>query len=102
MKMTKEEGFDLLNYLGIDIEVQRLFFPVIQEEDSRNLIFTYKDPYGETVDKEYFSLTRFKQATKGIAVCCQADSQRVMDIYVSTSFINLIAFCQIHFKRLSF
>lgn len=100
MRNPEERGFDLLDYLGIDIRIQRLFAPVIHEEDGGRLLFFHHDLAGNTVDQEVFTLKYLKKATQGIRVC--TPSGTITDIYVSDSFMNLIVFCQLHSQRFSF
>ena len=102
MTKTKEEGYKLLNYLGVAKEVQILFSSIIHEEPSGKLIFFYRDNTDEMVHEEYFTLRSLKPAVRGMAICSPSRKESVMDIYVSDSSINLIAFCHFHFKRLSF
>src|SRR5690606_10664074 len=98
----KEEGYRLLNYLGVAEEVQNMFSPVIHEEPSGKLIFCYRDNSGEMVDKEHFTLKNFKPAARGMSVCSSSRRELVTDVYVSDSLMNIIAFCHFHFRRLSF
>src|SRR5690554_5797901 len=102
MTRVKEEGYRLLNYLGVAEEVQNMFSSVIHEEPSGKLIFCYWDKTNEMVDEEYFTLRRFKSAARGMAVCSPSSRGLVTDMYVSDSLMSLIAFCHFHFIRRSF
>lgn len=102
MTKPKEEGYKLLNYLGVAEEVQTIFSSVIDEEPSGKLIFCYRDNSGEMVDKEHFTLKSFKPAASGMAVCSPSSRELVTDMYVSDSLMSLIAFCHFHIKRRSF
>ena len=102
MTRVKEEGYRLLNYLGVAEEVQNMFSSVIHEEPSGRLIFCYRDKFDEMVDEEYFTLRRFKPAARGMAVCNPSSRELVTDMYVSDSLMSLIVFCHFHFKRRSF
>jgi len=102
MTKPKEEGYRLLNYLGVAEEVQTMFSSVIHEEPSGKLFFCYRDNSDEMVDEEYFTLRRFKPAARGMAVCNPSSRELVTDMYVSDSLMSLIVFCHFHFKRRSF
>src|SRR5690606_871861 len=102
MTRIKEEGYKLLNYLGVAEEVQNMFSSVIHEEPSGKLIFYYRDNSGEMVDKEHFTMKSFKPAASGMAVCSPSSRVLVTDMYVSDSLMSLIACCHFHFKRRSF
>src|SRR5690554_5697380 len=102
MTRVKEEGYRLLNHLGVAEEVQNMFSSVIHEEPSGRLIFYYRDNSDEMVDKEHFTLKSFKPAARGMALCSPLSGELVTDLYVSDSLISLIAFCHFHFKRRSF
>lgn len=102
MTKTKEEGYRVLNYLGVAEEVQSQFSSIIHEETSGKLYFLYRNKSDEMVDKEFFTLCSFKKAARGMAVCCPARKEWVTDIYVSHSMLNLIAFCHYQYKRYSF
>src|SRR5690554_2996281 len=102
MTKVKEEGYRLLNYLGVAEEVQNIFSSVIHEEPSGKLIFRYRDNSDEMVDKEHFTMKSFKPAARGMAVCNPSSRELVTDMYVSDSLINLIAFCHFHYKRFTF
>jgi len=102
MTRIKEEGYKLLNYLGVAEEVQYMFSSVIHEEPSGKLIFCYREKADEMVDEEYFTLRRFKPAARGMAVCSPSSRALVTDIYVSNSLMSLIAYCHFHFIRRSF
>src|SRR5690606_2536766 len=98
----EEEAYELLDYLGIDREVQRLFKTVIHQEHSGRLYFDYRDSTSEIVDREYFTMTHLKKASKGGCWCLPEDVQFVNDAYISNSMMELIAFCHCLNKRASF
>src|SRR5690554_7477673 len=102
MTRVKEEGYRLLNYLGVAEEVQNMFSSVIHEEPSGKLIFCYRDNSDEMVDEEYFTLRSFKPAASGMAVCSPSSRALATDMYVSDSLMSLITYCHFHFKRRSF
>src|SRR5690606_33740849 len=102
MTKPKEEGYRLLNYLGVAEEVKNMFSSVIHEEPSGKLIFYYRDNSDEMVDKEHFTMKSFKPAASGMAVCRPSSRELVTDMYVSDSLMSLIAFCHFHFIRRSF
>src|SRR5690606_17443108 len=102
MTKPKEEGYRLLNFLGVAEEVQNMFSSVINEEPSGKLIFYHRDNRDEMVDKEHFTIKSFKQAASGMAVCSPSSRELVTDIYFSNSLMSLIAFCHFHIKRRSF
>src|SRR5690554_6381132 len=102
MTKVKEEGYKLLNYLGVAEEVQMIFSSVIHEEPSGKLNFCYRDNSDEMVDKEHFTMKSFKPAASGMAVCSPSGRELVTDMYVSDSLMSLIAFCHFYFKRRSF
>src|SRR5690606_3845514 len=102
MTKPKEEGYRLLNYLGVAEEVQNMFSSVIHEEPSGKLIFHYRDNSVEMVDEEHFTIKSFKPATRGMAVCSHSGRELVTDMYVSDSLMSLMAFCHFHFIRQSF
>jgi hypothetical protein len=102
MTKVKEEGYKLLNYLGVAEEVQYMFSSVIHEEPSGKFIFYYRDNSDEMVDKEHFTMKSFKPAASGMAVCSPSSRELITDMYVSDSLMSLIAYCHFHFKRRSF
>src|SRR5690606_1244052 len=100
--MAEKEAYELLDYLGVDKEVQIMFSSIIHKEPSGKLVFFYRNKANEMVDEEYFTLRSFKPAAKGMAICCPSGRELVTDMYVSDSLMSLIAFCHFHFKRRSF
>lgn len=98
----EEEAYELLDYLGIDREVQRLFATVINQEHSGRIYFDYRDSTSEIVDREYFTMTYLKKASKGVSLCIPEDVQYVNDAFISNSMMELIAFYHCLNKRASF
>src|SRR5690554_6331419 len=102
MTKPKEEGYKLLNYLGVAEEVQNMFSSVIHDEPSGKLIFYYRGNSDEMLDKEHFTMKSFKPAASGTAVCSPSSRELATDMYGSDSLMSLIAFCHFHFKRRAF
>ena len=98
----EEEAYELLDYLGVDREVQRLFSSVINQEHSGRIYFDFRDSTSEIVDREYFTVTHLKKASKGVSLCIPEDVQVVRDAFISNSMIELVAFCHCLNKRSSF
>lgn len=98
--MTWNGTFDILNYKGVEKEIQRLFSKYARQDGKGQIHFAFFDHQDEVVDKEILSLYRKKRASCGISTLGLSDSVR--SVYVSDSYASLIFFVNQFKGRIAF
>ncbi|MEX2511673.1 MAG: hypothetical protein WD398_02105 [Cyclobacteriaceae bacterium] len=89
-----KEGFDLLESLGINPEVQQLFSPVLREDVWGRLMADYRDENGKVVDQEIHGVSMQKLPSCGILHFSPALPENVRRLYISDALMPLIFLVQ--------
>ncbi|MEB2774589.1 hypothetical protein SYJ56_04685 [Algoriphagus sp. D3-2-R+10] len=98
--MIWNKAFDILNYKGVDKDIQRLFSKYASQDNKGQIIFDFFDHQGQPCDTEILSLHRNKQALCGISVLNLPEN--VHSVFVSDSYASLIFFANQYKARISF
>lgn len=98
--MTLSKAFDILNYKGVDKDIQRLFSKYASQDNKGQIIFDFFDHKGQRCDSEILSLQRNKQASFGISALNL--SENVRSVFVSDSYASLIYFANQYKGRILF
>ncbi|MEX2513476.1 MAG: hypothetical protein WD398_11265 [Cyclobacteriaceae bacterium] len=91
------EGFELLDSLGINREVQQLFSEVLREDESGRLTADYRDENGRTVDSEILTVSNHKLSSGGILSFSPAPPENVRLLFIADAVMHLIS--MVHCKR---
>ncbi len=102
MMSAVKEGFELLDCLGINREVQLLFSPVLWEDTSGRLIADYRDEKGRIGDQEVLAVSKQKLSACGNLHFSPAVPENVRVLYISDAIIHLIFMVQCKVKRMDF
>lgn len=97
-----KEGFELLDSLGINREVQQLFSAVLREDACGRLIAEYRNEKGRVVDQEVLAVSKQKLASFGILHFSPALPENVRVVFISDAIIHLIFMVQCKVKRMDF
>ncbi|ERM83034.1 hypothetical protein P872_06055 [Rhodonellum psychrophilum GCM71 = DSM 17998] len=97
---TVKEGFDLLDFKGVDREVQHLFSNVWTEDEFGRLKADYLDAKGEKVDEEILYVSGLKFSAQGILHFATADPSMVKTVLISDAVANLVFFAKAFHQRL--
>jgi CO dehydrogenase/acetyl-CoA synthase epsilon subunit len=98
--MTSTGTFDILNYKGVEKDIQHLFAKFAYQNRNGKITFDFFDQNGKQVDCEIMSLHRLKQAAFGISAL--NISGNVRSVFVSDSYASLIYFTNLFKSRISF
>lgn len=98
--MIRKETFDILNFKGVDKNIQSLFSKHARQDKKGQIHFDFFDEDGELVDREVLSLYRNKQASFGISSLHISETFR--SVYVSDSYASLIFFANQFSGRIAF
>jgi hypothetical protein len=88
--MTWNGTFDLLTYMGVELDIQCLFSKHAVQNEKGEILFDFIDQSGELVDKEVLSLCRSKRAAYGISSL--NISETIRSVFISDSYASLIFF----------
>lgn len=97
---TVKEGFDLLDFKGVDRSVQHLFSDVWTEDEYGRLKAGYLDANEEKVDEEILYVSGLKYSAQGILHFSTADPTMVKTVFISDALANLVFFAKVYHKRL--
>ncbi|WP_162344208.1 hypothetical protein [Cyclobacterium salsum] len=101
MKGVKE-GFELLESLGVNREIQQVFAPVLREDACGRLIAEYRNEKGRVVDQEVLAVSMQKLSACGFLHFSPALPENVRVLYISDAIMHLIFMAQCKFKRMNF
>lgn len=99
---TVIEGFELLDSLGVNKEIQQLFSEVLREDDSGRLIADYLDENRKVVDQEVHAVSKKKLSSCGILYFSTVLPENVRILYISDAVMPLIFMVQSKIKRVDF
>ncbi|MEX2568400.1 MAG: hypothetical protein WD431_20825 [Cyclobacteriaceae bacterium] len=97
-----KEGFDLLDSLGINAEVQQLFSPVLREDACGRLMADYREENGKVVDQEIHGVSMQKLPSCGILHFSPALPENVRRLYISDGLMPLICLVQRKIRQMDF
>jgi len=98
--MTLTGTFDILNYKGVEKDIQRLFSKFACQDKTGQIVFDFFGKQDKKVDCEILSLYRNKKASYGISFL--NFSENISSVFVSDSYASLIYFANQYKARLSF
>lgn len=96
------EGFELLDSLGVNREVQQLFSAALREDFCGRLIADYRDEKGRVVDQEILAVSMQKMSSCGILHFSFALPENVRTLYISDAIMQLIFMVQRKIGRIDF
>ncbi len=97
--MTWNGTFDLLTYMGVELDIQCLFSKHAVQNEKGEILFDFIDQSGELVDKEVLSLCRSKRAAYGISSL--NISETIRSVFISDSYASLIFFTNQYKARIA-
>jgi ribosomal protein L7Ae-like RNA K-turn-binding protein len=97
--MTWNGTFDILTYMGVEMDIQRLFSKHAIQDEKGQILFDFFDQSGKPVDREVLSLYQSKRSSDGISTL--NISETTHSVFISDSFASLIIFANQYKARIA-
>jgi hypothetical protein len=97
--MTWNGIFDILTYMGVETDIQRLFSKHAIQDEKGQILFDFFDQSGGLIDREVLSLYRSKRPSYGISTINISETTR--SVFVSDSYASLIFFANQYKARIA-